>query len=142
LRNLIEENQQLRKVAGEFEKIRKNEIKESLKQKVQTVQGLSFLAAIVDLDMDSMKNLGFELRSEIKNLYVVLVSEHDGKVNLMVALSDPLVIEKKMNAGQIIRELAKEVQGGGGGHPHIATAGGKNPKGIPAALAKAESFIQ
>jgi alanyl-tRNA synthetase len=142
LRNLIEENQQLRKVAVEFEKIRQNKIKESLKQKVQIIKGLSFLAAKVDLDMDSMKNLGFELRSEVENLYIVLISERDGKVNLMVALSDSLVNERKMNAGQIIRELAKEVQGGGGGQPHIATAGGKNPEGIQAVLAKAESFIK
>jgi alanyl-tRNA synthetase len=142
LGNLIEENQQLRKVAGDFEKIRKNEIKESLKQKVRTVQGLSFLAAKVDLDMEKMKNLGFELRSDVENLYIVLISERDSKVNLMVALSDSLVNDKKMNAGQIIRELAKEVQGDGGGQPHIATAGGKNPEGIPAALAKAESFIK
>jgi alanyl-tRNA synthetase len=72
----------------------------------------------------------------------VLISEREGKVNLMVALSDSLVNEKKMNAGQIIRELAKEVQGGGGGQPHIATAGGKNPEGIPAALEKAGTFVK
>jgi len=82
------------------------------------------------------------LRNEVENLYVVLISERDNKVNLMVALSDSVVNEKKMNAGQIIRELAKEVQGGGGGQPHIATAGGKNPERIPAALAKAETLIK
>ena len=63
-------------------------------------------------------------------------------MNLLLTLSDTLVNERKMNAGLIIRELAKEVQGGGGGQPHIATAGGKNPEGIPAVLAKAERFVR
>jgi alanyl-tRNA synthetase len=142
LRNLLEENQQLRKVASEFEKIRQNEVRESLKKQVVFVQGISCLFKKVDLGMETMKNLGFELRNELDNLYVVLISENEGKVNLMVAISDSLVTEKKMNAGQIIRELAKEVQGGGGGQAHIATAGGKNPEGIPAVLEKARMFIK
>jgi alanyl-tRNA synthetase len=142
LRNLLEENQQLRKLAGEFDKIRQKEVKENLKKQVQSHQGISCLFKQVDLEMDAMKNLGFELRNEIDNLYIVLISEIEGKVNLMVAISDSLVNEKKMNAGQIIRELAKEVQGGGGGQPHIATAGGKNPEGIPVVLEKAGSYIK
>ena len=142
LLNLIDENQQLRKVAGEVEKVRQKEVKDTLKQQIRQLHGLSYLALKVDLDMESMKTLGFELRNEVENLYVVLISERDNKVNLMVALSDSVVNEKKMNAGQIIRELAKEVQGGGGGQPHIATAGGKNPEGIPAALAKAGTLIK
>jgi alanyl-tRNA synthetase len=142
LRNLLEENQQLRKVAGEFEKIKQKEVKEMLKKQIQSLHGISYLSKQVDLDIDTMKNIGFDLRNEIENLYIVLISEREGKVNLMVAISDSLVNEKKMNAGQIIRELAKEVQGGGGGQPHIATAGGRNPEGIPAALAKADSFIK
>jgi alanyl-tRNA synthetase len=142
LRNILEENQQLRKVAGEFDKIRQREVKENLKKQIQSLHDISFLFKKVDLDMETMKNLGFELRTEIENLYIVLISEREDKVNLMVALSDSLVNDKKMNAGQIIRELAKEVQGGGGGQPHIATAGGKNPEGIPVALEKAGSFIK
>jgi alanyl-tRNA synthetase len=142
LRNLLVENQQLRKVAGEFEKIKQKELKEMLKKQIQFLHGISYLSKQVDLDIDTMKNIGFELRNEVENLYIVLISEREDKVNLMVAISDSLVKEKKMNAGQIIRELAKEVQGGGGGQPHIATAGGRNPEGIPAALEKAASFIK
>jgi len=141
LRNLVEENQQLQKIAGEFEKVRLKEIKESLKQQIRQHNGISFLAATVDLDMESMKNIGFEMRTEVGNLYLVLVSSSEGKVNLLVTLSDSLVNDRKMNAGQIIRELAIEVQGGGGGQPHIATAGGRNPEGIPALLKKAETFV-
>ena len=142
LKILVEENQQLRKVAGEFEKIKQKEVKESLKKQIRLLNGISYLSGQVDLDMETMKNIGFEMRNEVDNLYIVLISEREGKVNLMVALSDSLVNEKKMNAGQIIRELAREVQGGGGGQPHIATAGGKNPEGIPAALEKAGTFVK
>jgi len=142
LKTLLEENQQLRKVVGEFEKIKQKEVKESLKKQIKLLNGISFLSTQVDLDIETMKNIGFEMRNEVDDLYIVLISEREGKVNLMVALSDTLVNEKKMNAGQIIRELAKEVQGGGGGQPHIATAGGKNPEGIPAALERAGTFLK
>jgi alanyl-tRNA synthetase len=142
LKNTLEENQQLKKIAGEFEKIKQKEIKESLKKEVKTINGINCLFKKEDLSMDAMKNLGFELRTEVENLYIVLVSESEGKVNIMVALSDSLVKDKQMNAGQIIRELAKEVQGGGGGQPHIATAGGKEPAGIPGLLVKAAGFAR
>jgi alanyl-tRNA synthetase len=142
LKSLVEENQQLKKLAGEFEKARMKEVKKSLVTQVQTINDISYLAAKVDLDMDGMKNLAHEIRNDTGNLFLVLVSEKEGKVNLLVTLSDNLVNERKMNAGQIIRELAKEIRGGGGGQPHIATAGGKDPEGIPAVLAKAERFVR
>jgi alanyl-tRNA synthetase len=141
IQNLVEETQTLRKVAEEFRKTKESSVKESLKSQMIQTGSITFLAARVDLDPESMKNLGFQLRSEIQNLFLVLASESTGKANLMVTLSDILVKEHGMNAGTIIRELSMEIGGGGGGQPHIATAGGKNPAGIPAALEKAKSFI-
>ncbi|MFH1161464.1 MAG: alanine--tRNA ligase [bacterium] len=137
LQNLLEENQQLKKAAGGYEKLRLAQVKEELKKQIKETGGIAFLATTVDLDAEALKGLAFDLRTEIPNLFLVLASESDDKVNLLVALSDRLVKEKKMNAGQIIRELAKEIQGGGGGQPHIATAGGKNPAGLPNVFAKA-----
>ena len=78
----------------------------------------------------------------VKDLFLVLASENEGKVNLTVMISENLVKEKGYHAGNIIRELAKEVQGGGGGQPHVATAGGKNPAGIPRVLERAREFIK
>ena len=72
---------------------------------------------------------------------MVLGAEINGKPNLTVVVSENLVKDKGLNAGQIIRDLAKEIQGGGGGQPFYATAGGKNVAGIPVALEKAKSFI-
>ncbi|MCX6267580.1 MAG: DHHA1 domain-containing protein, partial [Bacteroidetes bacterium] len=108
---------------------------------VQHYNGINFLTAKVDLDAETVKNLAYELNASIPDLFLVLASESDGKATLTVMLSENLIRERKMHAGNIVRELAKEIQGGGGGQPHIATAGGKNPAGIPAALEKAKGFL-
>ena len=139
--HLQEENQQLKKAAGEYGKLKLAQIKEELKNRIETVGGIKFLGTKVNLDMDTMKGVAFELRDEIPGLFLVLASELEGKVNLVVAISDSLVKEKNLHAGQLIRELAKEIQGGGGGQPHIATAGGKDPAGIPALLEKAKKMV-
>jgi alanyl-tRNA synthetase len=74
-------------------------------------------------------------------MFLVLAAEIDSKPNLTVMISENLVKDKGLNAGNIVRELAKEIQGGGGGQPFYATAGGKNASGLDNALAKAKSFI-
>ena len=89
----------------------------------------------------SIKDLAFDLKNSINNLYLVFASENEGKANLTVVISDNLVKERGMHAGNIIRELAKYISGGGGGQPHIATAGGKDPSGIPDALERAKALL-
>ncbi len=141
VKNMQEENQDLKKQVTGLGKLKIEQLKLEYTNQVQNFNGINFLALKVDLDAESVKNLAWELNNSIPDLYLVLAAESDGKVNLTVMLSENLVKEKKMHAGNIIRELAKEVQGGGGGQPHLATAGGKNPDGIPAALEKAKSFL-
>ena len=141
LQRLQEENLQLKKVAGEFEKLNQTQVKEALKRAMKEIHGISFLGAKVDLDMNAMKSLAFEMRDEIPDLFLVMAAESNGKVNLVVALSDSLVEKKKMNAGEIVRILAKEIAGGGGGQLHIATAGGKDPAGIPKLLKVAAEML-
>jgi len=142
LKTVLEENQELKKLAGEYEKLKLNDVREDIKSKIQKVNGIHFLAEKVELSVDAAKILAYELSKTIDPLFLVLASENDGKANLTVMISESLIKEKGFNAATIIRELAKEIQGGGGGQPHIATAGGKNPAGIPAALKKAETFIK
>ncbi|MEI6457195.1 MAG: alanine--tRNA ligase, partial [bacterium] len=139
--SLLEENQALKKQVAEADKVKILQLKESLKKEITEVSGIHFLALKVDLDAEQVKSLGWELSKEIADLYLVLANESDGKAGLTVMVSENLVKERKMNAGAIIRELAKEIKGGGGGQPHIATAGGKEPAGIPAALAKAREYL-
>jgi alanyl-tRNA synthetase len=142
IRSILEENQQFKKQLGEFEKGKFIHLKEELIRKVQLVNGIHFIAARVELDPESIKDLAFDLKNSIDNLFLVLASENEGKANLTVMISENLIEERGMNAGNIIRELAKEIQGGGGGQPHIATAGGKDPAGIPLALEKAKTFLK
>jgi alanyl-tRNA synthetase len=141
IRSVLEENQQFKKQVAEFGKGKLEEVKEELKAKAQPIKGINFIAEKVELDTDSIKDLAFALKDSIENLFLVLASENEGKANLTIVISENLVLERGMNAGTIIRELAKEIQGGGGGQPHIATAGGKNPSGIGVALEKAKSFL-
>ena len=81
------------------------------------------------------------MKGAVENLFLVLGSENDGKATLTVLLSDELVTSRGLNAGNIVRELAKAIQGGGGGQPGFATAGGKNPNGLDEALKLARNYI-
>jgi alanyl-tRNA synthetase len=97
---------------------------------------------VVDVDNAGMiKDLAFQLKGEIENLYLVLGAEINGKPNLTIMISENLVAEKGLNAGQIVREAGKEIKGGGGGQPFYATAGGKDVSGLDAAIEKALSFL-
>ena len=142
IRSVMEENQQYKKQLTEFGKGKLSQVKEDLAKTAQLINGIHFIAEKVDLDADSLKDLAFDLKASFENLFLVLASENDGKASLTVVVSENLVNEKGLNAGTIIRELAKEIQGGGGGQPHIATAGGNNPAGIPSALEKAKAFLK
>jgi alanyl-tRNA synthetase len=84
----------------------------------------------------------YQLKDIVDNLFLVLAADIDGKPLLTVMISENLVKEKGMNAENVVKELAKEIQGGGGGQPFFATAGGKNVAGLGAALEKAKGFIQ
>ncbi|MCM5661539.1 alanine--tRNA ligase [Galbibacter mesophilus] len=138
---LQEENAAMKKQIEQLLKDKAKGLKGELKSELETVNGVQFLAKKVDLDQGSIKDLAFELGSEFKNLYLLFASENDGKVLLTCYVSKEIVQEKELNAGQIVRELGKLIQGGGGGQPFFATAGGKNPAGIPEALDKAKDFI-
>jgi alanyl-tRNA synthetase len=97
----------------------------------------------VDLpSADAVKNLAFGLEKEVENLFMVLGTLIDAKPGITVAISEKLVAEKGLNAGQIVRELGKEIQGGGGGQAHFATAGGKYPEGLDKAIHRAKEFIE
>ena len=141
LRNLLDENIELKRQVTELGKLKLRQLKEDFTSQVQHYNGVNFLTAKVDLDAETVKDLSYELMASIPDLFLVLATEGDGKATLTVMLSENLVKVRKLHAGNIIRELAREIQGGGGGQPHIATAGGKNPAGIAAALEKARGFI-
>jgi alanyl-tRNA synthetase len=140
--NLLKENTELSKKIEAFDRARLKIIKENLKSKVLEENGINIISGQVDVDNPAMlKDLAFQLKNEVDNLYLVLGAEIEGKPNLTIMISDNLVTGKGLNAGQIIREAGREIRGGGGGQPFYATAGGKDSSGIQAAIEKALAFI-
>jgi alanyl-tRNA synthetase len=143
IETLLEENSKLTKQIEEFIKEKTKLVKAELIQKVEKIGDIRFIGSIVQIDSAAaIKDLAFQMKNEIENLVLVLGTEMDGKANISLMISDNLVKDKKLNAGQIIRDVAKEIDGGGGGQPFYATAGGKNKDGLPKAIEKVKLIIQ
>jgi alanyl-tRNA synthetase len=142
VQGLMDENSALQKQIDQMLREKAKGLKSELLGKQQTINGINFIAERIELDSaDAIKDLSFELRNQVDNLFMVLGAEVKGKPSLSVIISDNLVKDKNLNAGTIVRELGKEIQGGGGGQPFYATAGGTNAGGIAKALEKAKSFL-
>ncbi|MCW8897081.1 MAG: alanine--tRNA ligase [Flavobacteriales bacterium] len=117
-------------------------IKEELLNEVKNINGVNVITKkLTAVDSATIKDLAFQLKAQIDNLYLVLGAEINGKPNLTIAISDNLATERKLHAGNIVREAAKEMQGGGGGQPFFATAGGANLNGLDAAMEKALAVL-
>ncbi|MBC3757896.1 alanine--tRNA ligase [Hyunsoonleella sp. SJ7] len=142
LQNLQDENTNLKKQIEALLKDKAKNIKGELKNELQDINGVQFLAKQLDLDAGGLKDVAFELGSQFDNLFLLLATEQNGKALLSCYISKLLVDSKGLNAGQIVRELGKYIQGGGGGQPFFATAGGKNPDGIAEALDQARNFVK
>ncbi|MBV1922545.1 MAG: alanine--tRNA ligase, partial [Flavobacteriaceae bacterium] len=124
-----------------LQKDKAKNLKGDLKSEFEEINGVNFLAKRVDVDAAGMKDLSFELGGESSNLFILFGAEHNGKALLSCYISKEIVASKGLNAGQVVRELGKFIQGGGGGQPFFATAGGKNPAGLSEALEKAKDYI-
>lgn len=139
---LIEEKQKLQEQLNNLLHEKVKTLKEELKNKIAKVGDINFIAARVDLpSADLIKNLSYELKQQVENLLLVIGAEIEGKAHLSIIISENLVKEKGLNASSLIRELSKEILGGGGGQDFYATAGGKNPSGLESALKKAKEMI-
>ncbi|WP_179020560.1 alanine--tRNA ligase [Winogradskyella forsetii] len=141
LEQLQEENNDLKKQIESLLKDKAKNIKGELKNELTEINGIQFLAKKLDLDASGIKDVCFEMGSQFDNLFLLFGAENDGKAILSCYISKELVASKGLNAGTIVRELGKHIQGGGGGQPFFATAGGKNPSGIEAALAAAKGYL-
>ncbi len=138
---LMGENAKLRKQIAEYEKKAVSEVKDELKKQIENVGGISLIVAKPELaSAQAVKDLAYQLKGEVDNLFLVLGAEFDGKPFLTVMISEELVKSKGFDAGKIVREAGKEMKGGGGGQAFYATAGGKELAGLPAAMQKARSF--
>ena len=136
IRKYIDENAGLKKQVEAFMKEKEADIKAKLIESAKEIHGVKVIRSVLPMPADTVKNIAFQLKGQIpENLFVAIGSAFENKPMLTVMISDDLV-KNGLNAGQLVREAAKLIQGGGGGQPHFATAGGKNPDGLSAAVDK------
>jgi len=142
LQSLLDEKEHLRKRIDQMLLEKSTVVREALKQKVNQINGVNVIAEIIQLpSADAIKNISFDLRNQVENLFLLLGSEIDGKPHLSLIISDNLVKDKNLNASNIIRTISKEIQGGGGGQAFYATAGGKNTGGLQKAINEGNKII-
>ena len=133
----IEEHDAMKKNIEQFQAQAVERAKDSLIEKARTINGTTVITSVLPISAQSAKDLVFKIRQAVgSNLLCVIGSVDNGKPMLSVMLSDDMVADHGLNAGQMVREAAKLIQGGGGGQPHYATAGGKNADGLSAAVDK------
>ena len=133
----IEEHDAMKKNIEQFQAQAVERAKDSLIEKARTINGTTVITSVLPISAQSAKDLVFKIRQAVgSNLLCVIGSVDGGKPMLSVMLSDDMVADHGLNAGQMVREAAKLIQGGGGGQPHYATAGGKNADGLSAAVDK------
>lgn len=138
---LLDEKTKLEKQVEKFEAVQLQATKKDLLSFIKKSDGINKIVAEVEVNgPEQLKTLAYELRNQVENLYCVLGCLFEEKPYLAVMISDNLVSEKQLNATHIIREISKDIQGGGGGQPFFATAGGKNQEGLKAALDKAKLY--
>ena len=139
----IDEHDSMKKEIEQFQNQAVERAKQKLIEKAKTVNGVTLITATLPMEAAQAKDLVFKIRQEVSsNLLCVLGTVAAGKPMLSVMMSEDMVESHQLNAGQLVREAAKLIQGGGGGQPHYATAGGKNSDGLSAAFDKVVELAQ
>ena len=139
VRRAIEENSDLKKQVEAAVRERVGQLKGRLIEAAKEVDGVKIIAQVIPMDVDpaAVKDLAFQVAGQLpESTFIVLGSKHDDKPLLTVMVSKDLVSGRSLHAGNLVKEAARLIQGGGGGAPHFATAGGKNTAGLDAAVAK------
>ncbi len=142
IEKLISDNVELSKKIELFNKENAKQIKNFLKTKIQTINGANLIAENIKIDSaESVKDISYQLKSEIENLILIIGAEINEKPLLSIMISDNLVASKNINASKIVRDAAVEINGGGGGQAFYATAGGKNINGLLKSINKAKELV-
>jgi alanyl-tRNA synthetase len=142
IETLIADKAALQKKVEVLENEKLQDLKKQLLDKVEAINGINVLTAKVTVpSADALKQLAFELRNQVSNFFGVLGAEIGGKPQLAVIIDEGVMKDKNLHAGNIVKELAKEMKGGGGGQPYFATAGGSDLSGLDKAIEKGKSLI-
>ncbi len=140
--SMIEEKSQLQKRIEEINLQKAKSIKQDLKAAVWESNGANVILKKIEIpNGDALKQLSFELKQEIDNLVLILAADVDQKPLLSVMFADTILNKHDLNASDMVRLMAKEIQGGGGGQPFYATAGGKNLAGLEKSLEIAKQYL-
>ena len=140
--SLIEERSALQKKIAALENEKIQALKTTLVENMETHSTFNLIVQKVDVpSADSLKQLSYELRDQVENLIAVFGAEIGGKPQLSVFIAENIVQETGLNAGKIVKDLAKDIRGGGGGQPFFATAGGSDASGLDTALEKAKGLF-
>ena len=139
---LKDENEKLKKEIERYINQQVLIVKDSLMKKAELHNGMNVVSGMVNVpSMDALKKLCYDVKNEIENLFMVVGTEAEGKAMIAVMIDEELVKSKNLNAGKIIKEISGEINGGGGGQPHFATAGGTKPEGLITAIQKAKEKV-
>jgi alanyl-tRNA synthetase len=139
--DLITKNNALQKQIDSLKQAQAKIIKAELKNTIENNGDFSFLVASIALDTASVKDILFQLKGEVNNLVAIIGSTDEDKCAISILVDEQLVSSKNWNAGNMVKAVASHIQGGGGGQGFFATAGGKNPAGIPAAIEAAKALM-
>lgn len=143
LEKLIKEKDELEKEVDRFKKLQLQLIKEELLKKMVKINGINYIGSIVEVSSpDFLRSLSFDLKNKENNVIIALGAVIENKPYISLYISENIVKEKNLNANIIIKELANEIKGGGGGQPFFATAGGKDVDGLQRAIEKAEVIVK
>lgn len=139
---LVSEKNSVEKELVQLKKQKVGGIKDNLIKQTEEINGLQVIIQQVDVpDADGLKQLGFAIKNQLSSLYMVLTAEINGKPQIAVVISEDLVKKTDLHAGNIVRELATNIKGGGGGQPFFATAGGSDSSGLAKVLEDARNYI-
>jgi alanyl-tRNA synthetase len=140
--DLVDEKNKLVKEIDKYQGAQAQNVKKELVDSLKKENGVSFIVKRISLpNADALKKLSFELKNELSNVLIILAAEINGKPQISVMISEELIAKYELNAGNIVRELAKEIKGGGGGQPFFATAGGKDLNGLDQVIVRANEII-
>lgn len=140
--NLLAEKTALQKKVEILENEKLQELKNELAKTAVTINGVNVITAKVSVpSADALKQLCFDLKNKVERFYGVIGAEFGGKPQIAVIIDEEVMKEKNLHAGNIVKELAKEMKGGGGGQPYFATAGGSDASGLERAIDKGKSFV-
>jgi alanyl-tRNA synthetase len=143
VQTLLDEKSKMQKQIEQFQLQQVQMTKNSILQERKEVNGINVIVAKASFpSADSLKKLSFEMKNEVEKLFMVLAADIEGKPQISVVIDDQLVKEKDLHAGNLVKDLAKNIQGGGGGQPFFATAGGKDINGLQAVVEAANDIVK